>query len=105
MYFEKNSNRLTARKQNERILIEAWGNNALRVRVTHNADFTEDDKALSPVLSSAQITIDDSKASIRNGKISCVIAKSGWLEFYSDKKPILKEYYRVLAMPMSIVRA
>ena len=94
MYFEKNSNRLTARKQNERILIEAWGNNALRVRVTHNADFTEDDKALSPVLSSAQITIDDSKASIRNGKISCVIAKSGWLEFYSDKKPILKEYYR-----------
>ena len=58
MYFEKNSNRLTARKQNERILIEAWGNNALRVRVTHNADFTEDDKALSPVLSSAQITID-----------------------------------------------
>ena len=61
MYFEKNSNRLTARKQNERILIEAWGNNALRVRVTHNADFTEDDKALSPVLSSAQITIDYSK--------------------------------------------
>lgn len=87
MYFEKNSNRLTARKQNEGILIEAWGNNALRVRVTHNADFTEDDKALSPVLSSAQITIDDSKASIRNGKTAVSLQKADGWNFTVTKSP------------------
>lgn len=94
MYFEENRGRLIARKQNEKILIEAWGNNALRVRVTHNADFTDDNRALSPVLSSAEITIDEGKAVIKNGKIRCIAAKSGWLEFYSENKLILKEYYR-----------
>ena len=94
MYFEECEGRLAARERNEKILIEAWGNNALRVRVTYNSGFTEDNKALSPVFSSAEITLDDRKAVIKNGKISCVIAKSGWMEFYSGDKSILKEYYR-----------
>lgn len=94
MYFEENNGCFTARQQNEKILIEAWGNNALRVRVTHNSDFNNDDKALSPVKSSVEITLEDSRAVIKNGKISCIISKSGGLKFFKEGNSILKEYAR-----------
>lgn len=94
MYFLEKNGVLIAKYQNEKIMIEAWGNNALRVRVTHNAVFTEDNKALSSVLSSAEIIEDKNGAVIKNGKISCVISKNGWIEFYSGDRSILKEYCR-----------
>ena len=40
MYFTEQGNRLSARRQNETIWIEAWGKNALRVRATYNFGFT-----------------------------------------------------------------
>lgn len=94
MYFTKSQNCLTAKQQNETILIEAWGTNALRVRVTRNPSFTNRDNALSKAVSSADIRITDSDAVITNGKMSCLISVRGWMEFYKDGCLILKEYAR-----------
>lgn len=94
MYFFEQENRLTAKQRNETITIEPWGTNALRVRATQNADFSGCSIALSPVKSSAEITIGSHDAVIRNGKISCTVHDTGWMEFYSGERLIFKEYYR-----------
>lgn len=89
-----NNNSLIYKSRSETVKIEPWGKNALRVRVTYNAGFTGDDHALDKVQSEAQIDIGEEFASIANGKICCKLSKSGWLEFFKDGKPILKEYSR-----------
>lgn len=94
MYFTKGENHLTAKHQNETIRIEAWGTNALRVRVTQNPSFTQSDNALSPVVSHAEVEITEAGCVIKNGKISCFVSARGWMEFYRDGCPILKEYSR-----------
>ncbi len=94
MYFSEKNGSLTARQQHETIRIEPWGSHALRIRVTHNAVFTEDDRALSPVPSAAIVSEHAHGASITNGKISCFISTNGWMEFYSKDRLILKEYCR-----------
>ena len=94
MRFYTENGSLTAKEQNETILIEPWGNNALRVRVTQNPKFSGDNHALERVRSSAMVEITDSAATITNGKISCVVSKRGWLEFFKDGKSVLKEYMR-----------
>lgn len=94
MYFTHDQNYLTARQQNETILVEPWGTDSLRVRATKNPRFTGNDNALSPVTSSAEIEITKSGALISNGKISCFISQRGWMEFYRDGSLILKEYLR-----------
>ncbi len=94
MYFSENNGALIARRQNETIRIDAWGNNALRIRVTHNASFTRDDKALSAVASTAKISENAQGAVIQNGLISCFISKNGWMEYYSGDRMIVKEYCR-----------
>ncbi len=90
MYFTQDQNRLTARQRNETILVEPWGTNALRIRVTKNPRFTMNDNALSPVVSSADIEITESGAHFSNGKMSCFISVRGWMEFYMDGSLIIK---------------
>ena len=94
MYFINDNGRLIAKHGYETVLIEAWGTNALRVRATKNASFTDNDKALTRVPCEADIDIDDDRAVIRNGRLRCMLSKNGWMEFYRDDKLILKEYYR-----------
>ncbi len=94
MRFIKKSNAIIAKHRNETIFIEAWGNNALRVRATYNPDFADDNEALAPIESSAQITEDERGTVIKNGKISCLISNRGWMEFFKDGELILKEYSR-----------
>lgn len=96
MYFTKTESSLTAKQQNETILIEAWGVNALRVRVTHNPAFTGQDNALSPAPAGteAQIEINDSGATVVNGRLRCFLSCRGFMEFYRDDTLLLKEYSR-----------
>ncbi len=94
MFFDGSDGRLEAFWRNEKILIEAWGKNALRIRVTHNADFTGNNNALEETKSKGEVEITEEKARISNGKISCEIHESGWIEFFKDGKLILKEYSR-----------
>ena len=94
MQFDYTSSSLRARYGNETILIEAWGNNALRVRSTYNNKFSDESKALSYAESNAEVKTSEDKAIIKNGKISCVVHKNAWMEFFKDDKSILKEYSR-----------
>ena len=93
MFFNKD-NSLIYKKGNERIMIEPWGKNALRVRVTYNAEFIGNDHALERAGSTAQIDIKGEFAAVTNGKISCRLSKDGCLEFFRDGQSILKEYSR-----------
>lgn len=94
MYFSNEQNCLIAKQQNEMIRIDAWGTNALRVRVTRNSDFTNDNKALSPSVSLADINLNITYAEIKNGKLRCVIYQSGRIEFYRGNELMLSEYSR-----------
>ena len=81
------------RRFGERILIEPYGPNALRVRATLNSDFAEISPALLPApAASVQVTSDDKCASIANGKIRCSIDAAGRIRFETaDGKPLLNE--------------
>ncbi|MCH5185562.1 MAG: glycoside hydrolase family 31 protein [Oscillospiraceae bacterium] len=97
MYFFNKNGALIARRRNETISIEAWGVNALRVRATHNADFSASLGALEENVSGesgAEVVIDGDKAVISNGKISAELHESGRMEFFKNGRSILKEYYR-----------
>ena len=93
MYYSEN-NSLIYRRGNETVMIEPWGANALRVRVTYNPGFTGVDHALERVESKAQVEVGEMFAAITNGKISCRLSKSGRLKFFKDGQLILKEYSR-----------
>ncbi len=100
----------------EKVLIEAWGENALRVRSTKNRNFTENNGALyEEVAKRAEIRIfedqeanaaayanmymgtDKSYAEIENGKIQARINAGGVLSFYKkDETLLLKENWKRL---------
>ena len=67
MYFTEQGNRLSARRQNETIWIEAWGKNALRVRATYNLGFTGHRGALSE---SAPGEVSEAATSASHGLVS-----------------------------------
>ena len=92
----KMENRILYRFDNEQVMIEPWGLDALRVRATCAASFTDgEDHALLPAASvPVQISIDEKGASIINGHIRCDIDRFGVMTFLRDGKPILREYER-----------
>ena len=94
MIFSIENGTLTGRDGNETVRIEGWGRDALRVRATKNAGFSGLDKGLEPAENGARAELTSTGASVENGRIRCVVSGSGWMEFFSGDKPILKEYYR-----------
>ncbi len=99
MRFTEVENGLLVRRQNEKLRIEAWGTNALRVRATKYTDFTGMDWALEEEVKGekrqARVTIhEDREAFVENGRISVRVNSAGVLFFYRDGKPVLSEYQR-----------
>ncbi|MBP5299591.1 MAG: family 31 glucosidase [Lachnospiraceae bacterium] len=94
MIFEAN-NKLVYRYDAEKVLIEAWGDNALRIRATKCADFPGDDWALTAKTESKGIAEVDSKGGlIRNGRITATITEAGKIRVLKDDTVILEEYWR-----------
>lgn len=90
-------NRLVFHYDAEELWIEPWGENSLRVRATKQSSMPTESWALaeSPVSPKAKITIDDTEASITNGKINATISKRGKLIVYNSKgEKLLEEYAR-----------
>jgi len=100
---------------NEKLLIEPWGENSLRVRVTKNSHINDEPWALlEPEKCNPKINIiepkkgetvntvifsrlKDAEASITNGKISAYIDSNGRITFKNQKGEILlKECWRTL---------
>lgn len=95
MIFYENDNAITGRNENETLRVEAWGNNALRVRSTMYPKLNPEDWALSYIEpTNVNISIDENQAEITNGRIKAVITKFGQITFFKDGCMILNEYYR-----------
>lgn len=89
---------------NERLSIEPWGKNSLRVRACCAPDMADnnDEALLSPdntCLSDVDIQITADQAFICNGKIKAVITRRKTIQFYNQKTDlVLEEYIRQRAV-------
>ena len=88
--------RLVVTDNNEKLWIEAWGENALRVRSTKMAQMPPENWALEePHTAKAQIVIGEKEATVTNGKITAKVKKSGKIMFYNQNgKLLLEEFVR-----------
>ena len=88
-------NRLCYQFDAEKLWIEPWGPNALRIRATKEAHMPQEDWALQKVESRGEITITEKEGRIHNGKITAVLSAGGKLTVYNqDGKLLLEEYSR-----------
>ena len=109
MIFEKDKGALAFYFNGERVRIESWGRDSLRVRATMLPRFSGKDWALTeaPAPCETQIAIEEfynrledgttekqARASLTNGRIRCDVNQKGVLSFYKDGALILREYYR-----------
>ena len=94
-------NKLVRNSDHETLVIEPWGRDGLRVRVTPLPEIIDRPWALTePVDTQATIEISDTEATIRNGKVSArirdIYTQKGHLEFFKcsgDKMiPLLSEH-------------
>ncbi len=94
MVFEAN-NKLVYRYDAEKVLIEAWGDNALRIRATKCADFPGNDWALTArTENKGTAEVDSNGGLIRNGRITATITEAGKIRVLKDDTVILEEYWR-----------
>ncbi len=77
----------------EKLWIEPWGENALRVRATKAADMPQRDWALLPACEGAKIDITAHGASVQNGQIVARVTSDGKIRFYNDQGELLLEEY------------
>lgn len=110
MQFEEINGALEFRHNGERVRIEPWGKDALRVRVVMAGTFTGDRRALSEEIpaQSAQIRFMEEefregdgsrskkpRASVTNGALSAEVNFAGVITFRKNGEEILREYYRM----------
>ncbi len=94
-YFEQKGDVLCYRYQAERLFIEPWGENSLRVRSMKSAEMDKEDWALLPPAKACQpkIVVREDGGEITNGKIKAEINLIGKLSFYNQKGELLLEEY------------
>ncbi|MCF0134125.1 MAG: glycoside hydrolase family 31 protein [Blautia sp.] len=94
-YFEKKGNALCYRYEAERLIIEPWGENSLRVRAAKLAEMPAEDWALIPPEKTGEpvITVREDGGEIVNGKIRAEINLIGKITFYNQKNEVLLEEY------------
>ncbi len=84
----------------EKILIEPWGKDSLRVRVSCNSSIdTQENWALLPQEPGDEVSLKNDEAegavSITNGKITATIERHGYLGFTNQKgEELVREYWR-----------
>ena len=93
-YFERNGNALCYRYGAERLRIEPWGKNALRVRAWKQAEPDPQDWALLPQADcDPVIQVREDGGSIVNGNIRAELNLIGKLTFYNQRGEVLLEEY------------
>ena len=95
--FKVIENKLIYQYDSERMQVEPWGENSLRVRSVRMGEPIEGkDWALSQShTTKAQITVHDDRATIINGKLRAEVLPGGKLCFYNQNgKLLLEEYAR-----------
>ena len=93
-FFERNGNALCYRYGAERLRIEPWGENALRVRAWKQAEPDPQDWALLPQADcDTVIQVREDGGSIVNGNIRAELNLIGKLTFYNQRGEVLLEEY------------
>ena len=96
-YFERRGNALCYRYEAERLMIEPWGANSLRVRAWKTAEMDPQDWALLPPEETCEpeIEVREDGGSIVNGRIRAEINLIGCVTFTNEKgEVLLREYLR-----------
>ncbi|EMS69648.1 TIM-barrel domain-containing protein [Ruminiclostridium cellobioparum] len=95
-FFSIDGNRLIRRYDSEKLWIEPWGENSLRVRATNEAAVEQEDWALlHQTTLTAKIEINGDTASITNGRIRAVVSEGGKVTFFNqNNKVLLEEFVR-----------
>ena len=96
-YLEREGNTLIFRNNGETVAVTPWGRDSLRVRAALMAEIRDDRFALLDPETEAQdieITLEDERGTLRNGKITAVGEAEGWkrnarLSFYNQKGELL----------------
>lgn len=94
-YFEIQNDSLIFRENGETVMVSPWGPDSLRVRSTILGDIEDSNAALlQPAFSQADISVEDMKAVITNGKIRAELIVQPWgnnlqITFYNQKNEIL----------------
>lgn len=94
-YFEEVDGALTYRYDAERVIIEPWGENSLRVRASKEAQMPEEKWALTEPVKKTDATVEirEYSASITNGKIRAEINNIGKITIYNSRGEVLLEEY------------
>ena len=81
--FQQQGNVLLWELKYEKLMIEAWGRDSLRLRASFGSGIQMElpGALIDPAPGDAQITIDEDKAVIRNGKIAAELHMNGHLRF------------------------
>ena len=106
--FENTGDKLLYSFCGEKLVVEAWGKNALRVRATKKKELSSHLGALTePVVDacSAEISVNESCAEIVNGKIRARIDSFGKITFFGNDKKILEEFYRIQTVPTTYINS
>lgn len=78
----------------EKLWIEPWGPNALRIRSTRAREMPDEDWALlKPKSVTPTIAIDDKSGTLENGKIKASITRGGKIMVHNAKGELLLEEY------------
>lgn len=93
--FRKEGNCLKFHYDAEELWIEPWGADSFRVRATKMAAMPSEDWALTltPEEVTTQINIEETWASVKNGKLEARISHYGKLTFYNQKGEVLLDEY------------
>lgn len=111
MIVESTKGAFVGRRNGELMRIEAWGENALRVRTTRYAQFSSNDWALMAVPNGPQAKVervrgyapnvhvdfmeqDDDCWLISNGRMSIEVNHAGVLSFFRDGTLLFREHFR-----------
>ncbi|MBW5449262.1 family 31 glucosidase [Cohnella sp. CFH 77786] len=92
--FRVEGGRLIREYDSEKLWIEPWGENSLRVRATHMAAMGDEDWALLPQRKlEAEIEIKGGTATVKNGNIRVDISAGGKLTFCNARNEVLLQEY------------
>ena len=102
---KQEGNRLIYSYDAEKLWLEPWGKNSLRVRAAKQAEMPQEDWALlRPAEASAEIAITEEQGELQNGKLRAVVTKSGQSTFFhQDGRVLLKEYSRLRSSEKSLL--
>lgn len=96
VFYKQEGNKLVVTYDGEKLWIEPWGKDALRVRSTKASQMPQINWALIEQTNQvAQIKIENKAAQIVNGKIRAEVNEYGRITYFnSENKVLLKEYWR-----------